>query len=101
MATETEDNDASLGLIVRCLVYLKARFDRCRRVIRQPLTCDSSGDILQASDDLSRVINSYKEIVEGQPINGDSEEPRSSAGHNESGESPFNLSNVFAFYIKT
>uniref|UniRef100_A0A667XU76 Golgi associated, gamma adaptin ear containing, ARF binding protein 3 n=1 Tax=Myripristis murdjan TaxID=586833 RepID=A0A667XU76_9TELE len=50
MATETEDNDASLG------------------------------DILQASDDLSRVINSYKKIVEGQPINGDSEKPGSTAG---------------------
>uniref|UniRef100_A0A671XDW4 Golgi associated, gamma adaptin ear containing, ARF binding protein 3 n=1 Tax=Sparus aurata TaxID=8175 RepID=A0A671XDW4_SPAAU len=56
MATETEDNDTSLG------------------------------DILQASDDLSRVINSYKKIVEGQPINGDSEEPRPTAGHDESGE---------------
>ncbi|XP_070703739.1 ADP-ribosylation factor-binding protein GGA3 [Pempheris klunzingeri] len=54
MATETEDNDTSLG------------------------------DILQASDDLSRVINSYKKIVEGQPINGDSEETRSTAGHSES-----------------
>ncbi|XP_071329932.1 ADP-ribosylation factor-binding protein GGA3 isoform X2 [Trachinotus anak] len=54
MATETEDNDTSLG------------------------------DILQASDDLSRVINSYKKIVEEQPINGDSEEPRSTAGHSES-----------------
>ncbi|KAF7654248.1 hypothetical protein LDENG_00072400 [Lucifuga dentata] len=51
MATESEDNDTSLG------------------------------DILQASDDLSKVINSYKKIVEGQPINGDSEEPRSTAGH--------------------
>uniref|UniRef100_A0A672FPC0 Golgi associated, gamma adaptin ear containing, ARF binding protein 3b n=1 Tax=Salarias fasciatus TaxID=181472 RepID=A0A672FPC0_SALFA len=56
MATETEDNDTTLG------------------------------DILQASDDLSRVINSYKKIVEGQPINGDSEEPRSTAGHSESGD---------------
>uniref|UniRef100_A0A665VWT2 Golgi associated, gamma adaptin ear containing, ARF binding protein 3b n=1 Tax=Echeneis naucrates TaxID=173247 RepID=A0A665VWT2_ECHNA len=54
MATETEDNDTSLG------------------------------DILQASDDLSRVINSYKKIVEGQPINGDSEEPPSTAGQSES-----------------
>ncbi|GAA6229576.1 ADP-ribosylation factor-binding protein GGA3 [Lates japonicus] len=54
MATETEDNDTSLG------------------------------DILQASDDLSKVINSYKKIVEGQPINGDSEEPQSTAGHSES-----------------
>ncbi|XP_011602198.2 ADP-ribosylation factor-binding protein GGA3 [Takifugu rubripes] len=53
MATETEDNDTSLG------------------------------DILQASDDLSRVINSYKNIVEGQPINGDSEDPRSTAGYSE------------------
>uniref|UniRef100_A0A667YHM1 Golgi associated, gamma adaptin ear containing, ARF binding protein 3 n=1 Tax=Myripristis murdjan TaxID=586833 RepID=A0A667YHM1_9TELE len=56
MATETEDNDASLG------------------------------DILQASDDLSRVINSYKKIVEGQPINGDSEKPGSTAGLGEGGE---------------
>ncbi|XP_023250945.1 ADP-ribosylation factor-binding protein GGA3 [Seriola lalandi dorsalis] len=54
MATETEDNDTSLG------------------------------DILQASDDLSRVISSYKKIVEGQQINGDSEEPRSTAGHSDS-----------------
>ncbi|KAM6966038.1 ADP-ribosylation factor-binding protein GGA3 isoform 2-T2 [Tautogolabrus adspersus] len=54
MATESEDNDANLG------------------------------DILQASDDLSRVINSYKKIVEGQPINGDREEPPSTAGQSES-----------------
>ncbi|XP_037113579.1 ADP-ribosylation factor-binding protein GGA3 [Syngnathus acus] len=53
MATEAEDNDTSLG------------------------------DILQASDDLSRVINAYKRIVEGLPINGDSLEPR---GHNDSPE---------------
>uniref|UniRef100_A0A8D0AAU4 Golgi associated, gamma adaptin ear containing, ARF binding protein 3 n=1 Tax=Sander lucioperca TaxID=283035 RepID=A0A8D0AAU4_SANLU len=66
MATETEDNDTSLG------------------------------DILQASDDLSRVINSYKKIVEGQPINGDSEEPRSTAGHGESGKKHF----IIMFYIK-
>uniref|UniRef100_A0A8C4DXB2 Golgi associated, gamma adaptin ear containing, ARF binding protein 3b n=1 Tax=Dicentrarchus labrax TaxID=13489 RepID=A0A8C4DXB2_DICLA len=59
MATETEDNDTSLG------------------------------DILQASDDLSRVINAYKKIVEGQPINGDSEEPRTTAGHSETGERHF------------
>ncbi|KAF3700256.1 ADP-ribosylation factor-binding protein [Channa argus] len=47
MATETEDNDTSLG------------------------------DILQASDDLCKVINSYKKTVEGLPINGDTKEPRS------------------------
>ncbi|XP_074080702.1 ADP-ribosylation factor-binding protein GGA3 isoform X3 [Macrotis lagotis] len=39
LASETEDNDSSLG------------------------------DILQASDNLSRVINSYKKIIEGQVIN--------------------------------
>ncbi|XP_040893126.1 ADP-ribosylation factor-binding protein GGA3a isoform X2 [Toxotes jaculatrix] len=44
LATETEDNDSSLG------------------------------DILQASDDLSHVINAYKKIVEGQTINGETEE---------------------------
>uniref|UniRef100_A0A8C7YFX8 Golgi associated, gamma adaptin ear containing, ARF binding protein 3b n=1 Tax=Oryzias sinensis TaxID=183150 RepID=A0A8C7YFX8_9TELE len=46
MATEAEDHDTSLG------------------------------DILQASDDLSRVINSYKKIVEGQVNNGESDEPQ-------------------------
>lgn len=29
------------------------------------------GDILQASDNLSRVINSYKRIIEGQVLNGE------------------------------
>lgn len=51
------------------------------------MTFDPSGDILQASDDLSRVINSYKKIVEGLPINGDNEEAPSSAAQSESGES--------------
>uniref|UniRef100_A0A669Q132 Golgi associated, gamma adaptin ear containing, ARF binding protein 3 n=1 Tax=Phasianus colchicus TaxID=9054 RepID=A0A669Q132_PHACC len=41
LASETEDNDSSLG------------------------------DILQASDNLSRVINSYKKTIEGQEINGE------------------------------
>ncbi|XP_034047189.1 ADP-ribosylation factor-binding protein GGA3 isoform X1 [Thalassophryne amazonica] len=50
MATETEDNDASLG------------------------------DILQASDDLSKVINSYKKVIEGQPISDDPGDPHSTAG---------------------
>uniref|UniRef100_A0A8C4DLI5 Golgi associated, gamma adaptin ear containing, ARF binding protein 3a n=1 Tax=Dicentrarchus labrax TaxID=13489 RepID=A0A8C4DLI5_DICLA len=44
LATETEDNDSSLG------------------------------DILQASDDLSHVINSCKKIVEGLTINGETVE---------------------------
>ncbi|XP_033896109.2 ADP-ribosylation factor-binding protein GGA3-like isoform X2 [Acipenser ruthenus] len=47
LATETEDNDNSLG------------------------------DILQASDDLSRGINSYKKIVEGQAVNGETDLPGS------------------------
>ncbi|XP_051889241.1 ADP-ribosylation factor-binding protein GGA3 [Pristis pectinata] len=41
IASETEDNDNSLG------------------------------EILQASDDLSRTINSYKKIVQGQAVNGE------------------------------
>jgi ADP-ribosylation factor-binding protein GGA len=41
------------------------------------------GDILQASDDLSRVINSYKKIVKGQTVNGDIEDARSAAGEGE------------------
>ncbi|NXB25210.1 GGA3 protein, partial [Rhagologus leucostigma] len=45
LASETEDNDNSLG------------------------------DILQASDNLSRVINSYKKIIEGQVINGEVDLP--------------------------
>ncbi|KAI1896788.1 hypothetical protein AGOR_G00098420 [Albula goreensis] len=49
IATETEDNDNSLG------------------------------DILQASDDLSRVINAYKRTVEGQTINGETDVLSSSA----------------------
>ncbi|CAL8305620.1 unnamed protein product [Merluccius merluccius] len=51
MATETEDNDMTLG------------------------------EILQASDDLSRVINSYRKIVEGQRINGETEDIRTTAGN--------------------
>ncbi|XP_014331622.1 ADP-ribosylation factor-binding protein GGA3 [Xiphophorus maculatus] len=43
LATETEDDDSSLG------------------------------EILQANDDLSSAINSYKKIVEGQSISGDSD----------------------------
>ncbi|NWJ08918.1 GGA3 protein, partial [Crypturellus undulatus] len=45
LASETEDNDSSLG------------------------------DILQASDNLSRVINSYKKVVEGQVVNGEVDLP--------------------------
>uniref|UniRef100_A0A8V5HEI1 Uncharacterized protein n=1 Tax=Melopsittacus undulatus TaxID=13146 RepID=A0A8V5HEI1_MELUD len=45
LASETEDNDSSLG------------------------------DILQASDNLSRVINSYKKIIEGQVLNGEVDLP--------------------------
>jgi len=34
-----------------------------------------AGDILQASDNLSRVINSYKKVIEGQVINGEVDLP--------------------------
>ncbi|XP_059509763.1 ADP-ribosylation factor-binding protein GGA3 isoform X2 [Stegostoma tigrinum] len=45
LASETEDNDNSLG------------------------------EILQASDDLSRAINSYKKVVQGQAVNGEFDLP--------------------------
>ncbi|KAG7491581.1 hypothetical protein MATL_G00005700 [Megalops atlanticus] len=57
LATETEDNDNSLG------------------------------DILQASDDLSRVINSYKRTVEGQAVNGEMDVLSSSAMEGNKGHS--------------
>ncbi|XP_051988846.1 ADP-ribosylation factor-binding protein GGA3 isoform X2 [Xyrauchen texanus] len=50
LATEAEDNDSSLG------------------------------DILKANDDLSRVIGSYKRIVEGQADDNEVEDPRPATG---------------------
>ncbi|NXA35996.1 GGA3 protein, partial [Eudromia elegans] len=54
LASETEDNDSSLG------------------------------DILQASDNLSRVINSYKKVIEGQVINGEVDLPAMSVAGDDS-----------------
>ncbi|XP_054449085.1 ADP-ribosylation factor-binding protein GGA3 isoform X2 [Pteronotus mesoamericanus] len=58
---------------------MKELFDRCESKRRTLFKLasetedndNSLGDILQASDNLSRVINSYKTIVEGQIINGE------------------------------
>ncbi|XP_029783152.1 ADP-ribosylation factor-binding protein GGA3 isoform X2 [Suricata suricatta] len=58
---------------------MKELFDRCESKRRTLFKLasetedndNSLGDILQASDNLSRVINSYKTIVEGQVINGE------------------------------
>ncbi|XP_076791590.1 ADP-ribosylation factor-binding protein GGA3 isoform X4 [Arvicanthis niloticus] len=58
---------------------MKELFDRCenkRRILFKLASetednDNSLGDILQASDNLSRVINSYKTIIEGQIINGE------------------------------
>lgn len=41
------------------------------------------GEILQASDNLSWVINSYKKIIEGQVINGEVDIPTLSATEGE------------------
>lgn len=49
-------------------VFFSQRFYKSHPSVTFP------GDILQASDDLSHVINSYKKIVEGQTINGETEE---------------------------
>lgn len=84
MATEAEDNDTSLGLlVVFFLSWINSVFTFLTDTVYNLLPFDPSGDILQANDDLSKVINSYKKIVEGLPINGDSEEPQSTT---ESGE---------------
>lgn len=58
---------------------MKELFDRCENKRRTLFKLasetedndNSLGDILQASDNLSRVINSYKAVVEGQVTNGD------------------------------
>uniref|UniRef100_A0A8C6DN15 Golgi associated, gamma adaptin ear containing, ARF binding protein 3 n=1 Tax=Moschus moschiferus TaxID=68415 RepID=A0A8C6DN15_MOSMO len=58
---------------------MRELFDRCEnkrrtlfRLAGETEDGDSSlGDILQASDNLSRVINSYKTVVEGQLVNGE------------------------------
>ncbi|KAM5274871.1 ADP-ribosylation factor-binding protein GGA3 isoform 1-T1 [Ctenodactylus gundi] len=58
---------------------MKELFDRCENKRRTLFKLasetedndNSLGDILQASDNLSRVINSYKAIIEGQIINGE------------------------------
>lgn len=50
------------------------------------------GDILQASDNLSRVINSYKKVIEGQVINGEVDLPGMSVVEGEFlGSQLFNL----------
>ncbi|XP_038125569.1 ADP-ribosylation factor-binding protein GGA3a [Cyprinodon tularosa] len=54
LATETEDNDSNLG------------------------------EILQANDDLSTAMNSYKKIVEGQTVSGDPEVAQGSGSTNDS-----------------
>ncbi|XP_029338957.1 ADP-ribosylation factor-binding protein GGA3 isoform X5 [Mus caroli] len=58
---------------------MKELFDRCENKRRTLFKLasetedndNSLGDILQASDNLSRVINSYKTIIEGQMVNGE------------------------------
>uniref|UniRef100_A0A8C7XN37 Golgi associated, gamma adaptin ear containing, ARF binding protein 3a n=1 Tax=Oryzias sinensis TaxID=183150 RepID=A0A8C7XN37_9TELE len=66
LATESEDNDSHLG------------------------------EILQASDDLSHVMNSYKMIVEGHKINGDSEGVQGKQTSVKQGKDSFLISFAFA-----
>uniref|UniRef100_A0A8D0GVV3 Golgi associated, gamma adaptin ear containing, ARF binding protein 3 n=1 Tax=Sphenodon punctatus TaxID=8508 RepID=A0A8D0GVV3_SPHPU len=61
LASETEDNDSTLG------------------------------DILQASDNLSRIINSYKKIIEGQVVNGEVDIPTLSATEGSDPASSLNM----------
>ncbi|XP_041641799.1 ADP-ribosylation factor-binding protein GGA3a isoform X2 [Cheilinus undulatus] len=64
LATETEDNDSSLG------------------------------DILQASDDLSHAISSYKMIVEGQAVNGETGDVQQTQSSFRQGSSHINQSEI-------
>ncbi|XP_057717487.1 ADP-ribosylation factor-binding protein GGA3 isoform X2 [Corythoichthys intestinalis] len=78
------DKDSSSESDKEIMKELYERCDKLRRAAFKMATeaeenDTSLGDILQASDDLSRVINSYKSIVEGLPINGDSDESRGRA----------------------
>ncbi|XP_032947598.1 ADP-ribosylation factor-binding protein GGA3 isoform X2 [Rhinolophus ferrumequinum] len=76
---------------------MKELFDRCEnkrrtlfKLASETEDDDSSlGDILQASDNLSRVINSYKMVVEGQVVNGEvatSAMPDSEGNHHSSNQ---------------
>nr|XP_055050970.1 ADP-ribosylation factor-binding protein GGA3-like [Misgurnus anguillicaudatus]XP_055050983.1 ADP-ribosylation factor-binding protein GGA3-like [Misgurnus anguillicaudatus] len=66
---------------------LKDLYDRCDKLRRTAFKLateaedndNSLGDILKANDDLSRVINSYKHIVEGQPADNEIERIRPAA----------------------
>ncbi|XP_051994520.1 ADP-ribosylation factor-binding protein GGA3-like [Xyrauchen texanus] len=67
---------------------IKELYDRCDKLRRTAFKLateaednDSSlGDILKANDDLSRVIGSYKQIVEGQVDESEVEDPRPATG---------------------
>lgn len=99
LATESEDNDSSLGKINRGLhVHITTspqtgqnalQKHSARRVPAFLRVCGGKkhargiqtwdfklrlGDILQASDNLSHAVTSYKQIVDGQ-INGETEKP--------------------------
>ncbi|XP_042198390.1 ADP-ribosylation factor-binding protein GGA3 isoform X1 [Callorhinchus milii] len=62
---------------------IKELYDRCEKMRRTLFKLASEtedndnclGEILQASDELSRVINSYKKIVQGQTVNGEVDLP--------------------------
>lgn len=66
---------------------LKDLYDRCDKLRRTAFKLateaedndNSLGDILKANDDLSRVINSYKHIVEGQPADSEIDRIRPAA----------------------
>ncbi|XP_043940969.1 ADP-ribosylation factor-binding protein GGA3 isoform X2 [Protopterus annectens] len=65
---------------------MKELYESCEKMRRTLFTLasetedndNSIGDILQASDDLLRVINSYKKIAEGHLVNGEVETPKTS-----------------------
>uniref|UniRef100_A0A8C1ZXG0 Golgi associated, gamma adaptin ear containing, ARF binding protein 3b n=1 Tax=Cyprinus carpio TaxID=7962 RepID=A0A8C1ZXG0_CYPCA len=90
LATEAEDNDSSLGKWHDGPLYSQGKMEDCLfemfLIYLIPV-----GDILKANDDLSRVIGSYKRIVEGQADDGDGEDLRPSSPARSSDPSLSNL----------
>ncbi|XP_066090098.1 ADP-ribosylation factor-binding protein GGA3 isoform X2 [Saccopteryx bilineata] len=70
--SKEESSDADKELMKELLDRCESKRRTLFKLASETEDSDNSlGDILQASDNLSRVISSYKTIVEGQVINGE------------------------------
>uniref|UniRef100_A0A8C7YJ28 Golgi associated, gamma adaptin ear containing, ARF binding protein 3b n=1 Tax=Oryzias sinensis TaxID=183150 RepID=A0A8C7YJ28_9TELE len=102
-----KDNSTAVSLNTPCFFSPQELYERCDKQRRAAFKMateaedhdTSLGDILQASDDLSRVINSYKKIVEGQVNNGESDEPQTAAPSSEMCWNQFSSLKSISFVI--